>query len=51
MEFLIKSLQIVRNMQNSIETRRNSGTELGPPVIGFKFASSNRKYYPDQTQI
>ena len=32
-EFLIQILQIVRNMQNSIETRGNLGTELGPPVV------------------
>ena len=32
-EFLIQILQIVRNMQNSIETRGNLCTELGPPVV------------------
>ena len=32
-EFLIQSLLIVRNMQNSIETRGNLCTELGPPVF------------------
>ena len=31
-EFLIQILQIVHNMQNSIETRSNLCTELGPPV-------------------
>ena len=31
-EFLLQILQIVRNMQNSIETRGNLCTELGPPV-------------------
>ena len=29
-EFLIQSLKIVRNMQNSMETRGNLCTELGP---------------------
>ena len=32
-EFLIQSLLVVRNMQNSIETRGNLCTELGPPVF------------------
>ena len=31
-EFLIQSLKIVRNMQNSIETRGNLYIKLGPPV-------------------
>ena len=32
-EFLIQSLLIVRNMQNSMETHGNLCTELGPPVF------------------
>ena len=32
-EFLTQSFWIVRNMQNSIETRDNLCTELGPPVF------------------
>ena len=32
-EFLIQSLKIVRNMQNSIETRGNLCIKLGPPVV------------------
>ena len=32
-EFLTQSFWIVRNMQNSIETRGNLCTELGPPVF------------------
>ena len=32
-EFLIQSLSIVRNMQNSSETRSNLSTELGLPVV------------------
>ena len=31
-EFLIQSLEIVRNVQNGIETRDNLCTEFGPPV-------------------
>ena len=32
-EFLIQSLEIVRNMQNCIETNDNLCTELEPPVV------------------
>ena len=42
-EFLIQIfLKIVRNMQNSIKTRGNLCTELGPPVFNVVFVRKSK---------